>query len=95
MLDRVNHRYECTKCGNTESLEEFTTISREREVVDKIVVIGEKEREDLSTSPKIRIKCPECNNNEAYTGYQTVGMGVGRIIQSYKCTNCRYTWRSE
>jgi DNA-directed RNA polymerase subunit M len=82
-------------CGNLEDLEERTTIPRtNKDAEDKIVVIGD-DNLNLSTVPKTKVNCPKCGHGEAYTREQSIGMGVGTLIMSFKCVNCGHTWRSE
>jgi len=94
VIDTQNRCYVCTECGNSEPLQEQTTVAREKKETDKVVVVGEDEQRDLSALPKVNIECPKCGHNEAYTREQSVGMGVGTLIQSFRCVKCGHTWRS-
>jgi DNA-directed RNA polymerase subunit M len=85
--------YECPKCGHTEPLEEMTgPRKKKREKEDKIVIIGEKERE-LSTLPKTKVPCPKCGNDEAYWWMIQTRSADESATQFYRCTKCGHTWR--
>jgi DNA-directed RNA polymerase subunit M len=94
MTDTTMQRYFCSKCGWTETLEEIRIISRNsnKKSDDKIIVVGKKERK-ISTLPKTKIKCPKCDNNEAFWWMiQTRGTDEP-TTQFLRCTKCNNTWR--
>ena len=68
-------------------------VSREKSKnVEKIVVVGKKERK-LSTMPKTTIKCEKCDNTEAeWWMVQTRSIDES-MTQFYRCTKCGHTWR--
>jgi len=84
-------KYVCPKCGWSCELD-VLTVSRRLNPEEKIVVVGQSERE-ISTMPKTRVVCEKCGNEEAYWWMvQTRGVDES-ITQFYRCTRCGYTWR--
>lgn len=94
VMERSKHCLVCPKCGYEELLE-GDIISRARKMgaeMDKIVVIGKKER-NLRTAPQVKVKCPKCGNNWAYWWMvQTRGVDES-ATQFHRCTKCGHTWR--
>ena len=94
MTDTSKQCYVCSKCGWEEPLEETRTILRNNKGgdEDKIIVVGQKER-NISTLPKTRIKCPKCDNNEAFW-WMIQTRGIDEPITTFlRCTKCSHTWR--
>ncbi len=61
--------------------------------VEKIVVVGKKERK-LSTMPKTKILCEKCSNNEAFWWMVQTRSIDESMTQFYRCTKCGHTWRN-
>lgn len=89
--DNSERCYVCPKCGWKEPLEDNRTISRGKKN-DKIIVVGEKER-DLSTMPKTDEKCPKCGNMEAFWWMVQTRSIDESTTQFLRCTKCGHTWR--
>lgn len=49
--------------------------------------------EEIETHPKIKAKCPKCENNEAYYWTQQTRGADEPETRFFKCTKCNYTWR--
>lgn len=60
--------------------------------VEKIVVVGKKERK-LSIMPKTKIYCEKCSNNEAFWWMVQTRSIDESMTQFYRCTKCGHTWR--
>ena len=84
--------YICPKCKWEEPLEESRIISRSNKNDEKIIVVGKKEQ-NLSTMPKTKIKCPLCDNTEAFWWMVQTRSIDESITQFYRCTKCGHTWR--
>ncbi|MFP3950950.1 MAG: transcription factor S [Candidatus Bathyarchaeia archaeon] len=82
----------CMKCGNKEFPEEGLFIDRRLKEDDKIIVVGEREK-NLATSPKVKMSCQVCENNEAFWWMVQTRSIDESTTQFYRCTECGYTWR--
>ena len=92
IVERKERAYRCPRCGYEESMEGGILYQRSTPETDKIVVVGEEER-NLRTMPQVTIECPKCGNNKAYWWMvQTRGIDES-TTQFYRCTKCGYTWR--
>ena len=91
--DTVKKCYVCPTCAWEEPLEETLKVSRENSKnVEKIVVVGKKERK-LSTMPKTKILCEKCGNDEAFWWMVQTRSIDESMTQFYRCTKCGHTWR--
>ncbi len=91
--DPVKKSYVCPKCEWEEPLEETLKVSRENSKnVEKIVVVGKKERK-LNTMPKIKLQCEKCGNDEAYWWMVQTRSIDESMTQFFRCTKCSHTWR--
>ena len=79
------------ECGYEE--EGGLTFSEQEKEIDKI---SEKVVEDdLKHLPKTSdVECPKCGNNEAYYWIMQTRAGDEAPTQFFRCTNCKFTWRS-
>ena len=83
--------FKCTKCGYTK-----TKLKRSN---DTIVVDEQKEKETVVLDeqkdmlPKTRIKCPKCDNNEAYWILRQTRASDEPETRIYTCTKCGHNWR--
>ncbi|MFC1768565.1 transcription factor S [Nanoarchaeota archaeon] len=81
-------KFNCS-CGY-KSTAESTEIKESVKGPEKKVEVVEKEFE---VHPKMKEKCPKCNNDEAY--YWTVQTRAADEPETkfLKCTKCKHTWR--
>jgi DNA-directed RNA polymerase subunit M len=82
----------CPKCGAIEQMEEGIEIQRDNKEKEKIIVIGRKER-NLKTLPQTKVKCPKCDNTEAYWWMVQTRSIDESATQFFRCTKCGHTWR--
>lgn len=82
----------CPKCKVEEPMEENIVYERNNEGKDKIVVIGRKER-NLRTLPQTKVKCPKCENTQAYWWMVQTRSIDESATQFFRCTKCGHTWR--
>ena len=93
VLDTVKKCYVCPTCAWEEPLEETLKVFRgNSKNVEKIVVVGKKERK-LSTMPKTKILCEKCGNGEAFWWMVQTRSIDESMTQFYRCTKCGHTWR--
>jgi DNA-directed RNA polymerase subunit M len=59
---------------------------------ETIVVIG-KEEQQIKTNPTVRVQCPKCENNVAYTWQVQTRAGDEGATQFFRCTKCSFTFR--
>jgi DNA-directed RNA polymerase subunit M len=57
------------------------------------IVIMEKD-EMMGDLPKTKIMCPKCENMEAFWWMQQTRAADEPPTMFYKCTKCKYAWRS-
>jgi DNA-directed RNA polymerase subunit M len=93
---KVNLLLSCRGCGYQKRVApSMVTIPKmilEHSPKKHIAVIGKKEQK-LRTLPTVRIKCPRCGNNLAYT-WQVQTRGIDQSsTQFFRCTKCSYTFR--
>ena len=80
--------YICPSCGYTEELSN-PMIRMKIEKEEKVTVI----ERDRTMEAIVKVKCPKCGNNEAYTWIVQTRSGDEASTVFYKCTKCGYTWR--
>ena len=91
-LDAKKKVLACHKCGAEEQMEGDIVISRNNKETDKIIVIGKKER-NLRTLPQTKMKCPKCENTQAYWWMVQTRSIDESATQFFRCTKCGHTWR--
>ncbi len=81
----------CKKCGAAKkrSDEDDDKITTEKEEEKKMVVIEKEE----STQPKTKVRCPNCDNNEAYWRLEQTRAADEPETRIYRCTECDHRWR--
>ena len=91
MMAVENGRLVCKFCGESEEIKEEYSIKEE--IVHKPQVVVREENEDLKVLPKVKVKCPECGNNEAAYWMEQTRSADEAPTRFYRCTKCRFTWR--
>ncbi len=80
--------YICPSCGYEEpygNTELSIPVTRENKVLNL--------DKDTTAEPVVKVECPKCGNNEAYTWIVQTRSGDEGGTVFYRCTKCRYTWR--
>jgi DNA-directed RNA polymerase subunit M len=90
--DWNNGKLVCGKCGANENIVMDIVYTNDHTELDKIIVIGKKERK-LKTLPQTKITCPKCNNTEAYWWMVQTRSADESTTQFFRCTKCENTWR--
>ena len=93
---KIKISLECLKCSYTKKeLKNMspTKMLKNNENPQKFVTIITKEDQKLNTLPTLKIKCPKCENREAYWWLLQTRGGDEATTQFYRCTKCKHTWR--
>ncbi len=90
LMKPSNEEWICKKCGTTRGKNEDDNniVSSKREEKETLVI-----EEELDTLPKTRVRCPECDNNEAYWRLEQTRAADEPETRIYRCTKCNHTWR--
>lgn len=84
-----NGKLECRKCGYTKEVEkEKRSIIKKREEKGMLIL-----PETIETLPKIKVKCPKCDNDEAYWVLRQMRGADEPETRIYRCTKCNHSWR--
>jgi len=90
---RKKMRWVCRKCGHVSYGKVSSTKILEKVKTEKEIIPVLSEKDALSTYPKTKIICPECENNEAYWFMQQTRSGDEPPTRFYCCTKCGHKWR--
>ncbi len=80
--------YVCKSCGYKEPYDAsnlYVDVTRE----ERVLVL----QKDTTAEPVVKVECPKCGNEEAYTWIVQTRSGDEGGTVFYRCTRCRYTWR--
>jgi DNA-directed RNA polymerase subunit M len=80
----------CRKCG-FEKKKQGSTIVVSKQTQKEVTIIEDKEK--TTVLPKTRIKCPKCENNEAFWILRQMRGSDEPESRFYTCTKCGYKWR--
>ncbi len=83
--------WECKNCGEVKkkSEDDDDKIRSEKEEKKETVVV----EDDESTLPKTKVRCPNCDNNEAYWRLEQTRAADEPETRIYRCTECGHNWR--
>jgi len=82
----------CRKCGFKKKKEGVNIIISQQEKKE-VTVIDDKEKTNVL--PKTKIKCPKCDNNEAYWILRQMRGSDEPESRFYTCTKCGHKWRED
>ncbi|HEW93895.1 transcription factor S [Candidatus Geothermarchaeota archaeon] len=80
--------YICPSCGYVEEITN-PRITMKIQKKERVTVI----EKDHTVEAIVKVKCPKCNNDTAYTWIVQTRSGDEASTVFYKCTKCGYTWR--
>ena len=82
----------CNKCGHTQKKKgSKVVVTKQRK--KEVTVIENKD--DTNVLPKTKIKCPKCENNEAYWILRQMRGSDEPESRFYTCTKCGHKWRED
>ena len=82
----------CKKCG-FEKKKSGTNVVVTEQKKKEITFIENKEINDVL--PRTKIKCPKCENNEAFWILRQMRGSDEPESRFYTCTRCRHKWRED
>ena len=82
----------CNKCGFKKKKEGSNIVVSEQNKKE-VAVIDDKEKSNVL--PKTKIKCPKCENNEAYWIIRQMRGSDEPESRFYTCTKCGHKWRED
>ncbi len=82
----------CKKCGNKMPKKGSNIVVNKQEKKE-VTIIEDKEKNNVL--PKTKIKCPKCDNNEAYWILRQMRGSDEPESRFYTCTKCEYKWRED
>ena len=80
----------CKKCGFKKK-KEGSSIVVDKQKEKDVTFIEDKEKSEVL--PKTRIRCPKCDNNEAFWILRQMRGSDEPESRFYTCTKCRHKWR--
>lgn len=81
----------CRKCGHKQK-KKGSNVVVDKQNKKEVTVIENKEDNVL---PKTKIKCPKCDNNEAYWMIRQMRSSDEPESRFYTCTKCGHKWRED
>ena len=82
----------CNKCGYKQKKAGSNIVVSKQESKE-ITLIEDKEKTNVL--PKTKIKCPKCENNEAFWILRQMRGSDEPESRFYTCTKCGYKWRED
>jgi DNA-directed RNA polymerase subunit M len=87
-----NDIFKCKKCG-FEKNKKGSNVVVTKQTNKEMMIIEEDEK--IEVLPKTRIKCPKCENNEAYWILRQMRGSDEPESRFFTCTKCKYKWRED
>lgn len=82
----------CRKCGYKKKKEKRNIVVEKQEKKEVTLI---ESKEDRNVLPKTKIKCPKCDNNEAYWMIRQMRSSDEPESRFYTCTKCGHKWRED
>ena len=86
-----DENYICRKC-NFQKKKSGRNIVKTMQKDRDVTIL---ENNDNNVLPKTRIKCPKCENNEAFWIMRQMRGSDEPESRFYTCTKCNYKWRED
>ena len=87
-----NENFICRKCG-FEKKKKGSDVVLSKQKKKELTIIDKNH--DTNVLPKTRIKCPKCNNNEAFWLLRQMRGSDEPESRFYTCTKCKHKWRED
>jgi len=84
---------ECKKCGNKIKKKGKNIIETSEKKQREIALIEDKDKTNVL--PKTKVRCPKCDNNEAYWILRQMRGSDEPESRFYTCTKCGHKWRED
>ena len=91
-MDWESRSFVCLKCNTEETMEENIVYQNSNSDVDKIIVVGRREK-SLKTLPETDARCLQCGNSRAYWWMVQTRSIDESSTQFFRCSKCGHTWR--
>ena len=91
-------RQSCRKCGFEIELAQNHGWNAKPRLLKNAnnVVILDPDEANIHVLPSIKIDCPKCTHNRAYSQIIEIGQEDGITdVQLNRCTNCGHSWREK
>ena len=82
----------CNKCGFKKKKSGKNIVISKKKKKDITII---ENKDDSNILPKTRIKCPKCENNEAYWILRQMRGSDEPESRFYTCTKCGKKWRED
>jgi len=82
----------CSKCGYKEK-KAGSNVVVDKQEKKEVTLIEDKDKANVL--PKTKIKCPKCDNNEAFWILRQMRGSDEPESRFYTCTKCGYKWRED
>ena len=83
----------CGSCGNTQIRDDSDSfVVTEGQEASEIVDVSDAEDRGLPTTA---VRCPDCENDEAYWYMQQIRSADESETRFFVCTNCEHKWRED
>ena len=82
-------KFVCNKCGYEKPKEGKSIVVKKQLEKDIAILEG-----NIDILPKTRVKCPKCDNNEAYWVLRQMRGSDEPETRIYTCTKCNHRWRA-
>jgi len=92
VMDLESRSLVCSRCKTGEPMEASIDYSNNKPLNEKVVFVGEKER-NLSTMPQVNVECSKCGNLHTYRWIVQTRSLDESATQFFRCTKCGHTWR--
>lgn len=88
----VDDSFVCKKCGFKKKKSGSNVVVTKQEKKEVTII---ENKEITNILPKTRIKCPKCENNEAFWILRQMRGSDEPESRFYTCTKCSHKWRED
>ena len=98
LTNQQQSRQSCRKCGfeiEISESHEWNSQLKLLKTANNIVIIDPDEA-NINVLPSIKVDCPKCSHDRAYSQIIEIGQEDGVIdVQLNRCTSCGHSWREK
>lgn len=92
LLKNKDGSFMCTSCGWEKTDKGEVRMHHVDKRKEKEIVIVD-DTDAIRTLPTIEVKCPKCNNGEAFWWLRQLRSADESEVRFFRCTKCAHTWR--